>query len=144
MTFVDIMSSKRGLGIMINKESGMSLIGGLITVALIIVVATLAIKIIPIYIKDMNIHAEMNKLGDDILKSQETSRITPETIKNHLLNRFALKGVTEITSDEIVVTESEVNFNVSVQHEFKARIIQNKYFTLNSNRTVNIPIITKH
>lgn len=122
----------------------MSLIGGLITVALIMVVATLAIKIIPIYIKDMNIHSEMNKLGDDILKSQETSRITPETIKSHLLNRFALKGVTEITSDEIVVTESEVNFNVSVQHEFKARIIQNKYFTLTSNRTVNIPIITKH
>jgi len=129
---------------MIKRESGMSLIGGLITVALIIVVTTLAIKIIPVYIKDMNIHAEMNKLGDDILKSQETSRITPETIKSHLLNRFALKGVTEITSDEIVVTESEVNFNVRVQHEFKARIIQDKYFTLNSNRTVNIPIITKH
>lgn len=129
---------------MIKKESGMSLIGGLITLALIIVVTTLGIKIIPIYIKDMNIHAEMNKLGDDILKSQETSSITPETIKNHLLNRFALKGITEITSDEIVVTETEVNFNVRVQHEFKARIIQNKYFTLNSNRTVNIPIITKH
>lgn len=128
----------------IKKESGLSLLGGLITIALIIVVTTLAIKIIPIYIKDMNIHAVMNKLGDDILKSQETSRITPETIKNHLLNRFALKGITEITADEIIITESEFNFNVKVQHEFKERIINGKYFTLNSSRTVNIPIITKH
>lgn len=92
----------------------------------------------------MKIHSEMNKLGDDILKKQDSLRVTPQTIQAHLLERLILKGVTEITADDIMITESEYNFNVRVQHEFKERIISDKYFTLNSDRTVNIPIITKN
>lgn len=128
----------------LKKQNGMSLVGWLITIALIIVVAIPSIKIIPIYIKDMKIHSEMNKLGDDILKKQDSLRVTPQTIKAHLLERLTLKGVTEITADDIMITESEYNFNVRVQHEFKERIINDKYFTLNSDRIVNIPIITKN
>ena len=128
----------------LKKQNGMSLIGWLITIGLIIFVSIPAIKIIPIYIKDMKIHGEMNKLGDDIVNSQEAIKITPEKIKSYLLNRFALKGITEITADEIIITESEFNFNVRIQHQFKERIIKDKYFILNSDRTVNIPIITKN
>lgn len=128
----------------LKKQNGMSLVGWLITIALIMVVAIPSIKIIPIYIKDMKIHSEMNKLGDDILKKQDSLRVTPQTIKAHLLERLTLKGVTEITADDIMITESEYNFNVRVQHEFKERIINDKYFTLNSDRIVNIPIITKN
>jgi hypothetical protein len=128
----------------LKKQNGMSLIGWLITIGLIIFVSIPAIKIIPIYIKDMKIHSEMNKLGDDIVNSQEALKITPEKIKSYLLNRFALKGITEITADEIIITESEFNFNVRIQHQFKERIIKDKYFILNSDRTVNIPIITKN
>ncbi len=128
----------------LKKQNGMSWVGWLITIALIIAVAIPSIKIIPIYIKDMKIHSEMNKLGDDILKKQDSLRVTPQTIQEHLLERLTLKGVTEITADDIMITESEYNFNVRVQHEFKERIISDKYFTLNSDRTVNIPIITKN
>jgi hypothetical protein len=128
----------------LKKQNGMSLIGWLITIGLIIFVSIPAIKIIPIYIKDMKIHSEMNKLGDDIVNSQEALKITPEKIKSYLLNRFAHKGITEITADEIIITESEFNFNVRIQHQFKERIIKDKYFILNSDRTVNIPIITKN
>lgn len=128
----------------LKKQNGMSLVGWLITIALIIVVAIPSIKIIPIYIKDMKIHSEMNKLGDDILKKQDSLRVTPQTIQAHLLERLTLKGVTEITADDIIITESEYNFNVRVQYEFKERIINDKYFTLNSDRIVNIPIITKN
>ncbi len=128
----------------LKKQNGMSLVGWLITIALIIVVAIPSIKIIPIYIKDMKIHSEMNKLGDDILKKQDSLRVTPQTIQAHLLERLTLKGVTEITADDIIITESEYSFIVRVQYEFKERIINDKYFTLNSDRIVNIPIITKN
>jgi hypothetical protein len=127
----------------LKKQDGMSMIGWLITIILIVVIVIPAMKITSVYIKDIKIHSEMDKLGDDILK-QDNLKITPEKIRSHLLERFANRGITEISPDEILVTESEVNFNVRVEHEFKARIISDKYFTLNSYRTVNIPIINKH
>ena len=127
----------------LKKQDGMSLIGWLIAIILIVVITIPAMKIMPIYIKDIKIHSEMNKLGDDILK-QDNVRITPEKIRSHLLDCFAGRGVTDITPDEILISESEDNFNVRVEHEFKARIISDQYFTLHSERTVNIPIIIKH
>lgn len=127
----------------LKKQKGMSIIGSLLIIGLIIIVSIPAIKIIPIYIKDMKIHDEMNRLGDNLLNSQANIKITPEIIRSYLLNSFALKGLPEITADEIIITETDVNCNVRILHQFKEQIIKDKYFILNFDRAVNIPIILK-
>jgi hypothetical protein len=127
----------------LKKQNGMSGIGWLLLV-LIIIISVPGIKIINVYIKDMKINAEINKLGGDLLKLQINLKITPEKIKSDLLDRFALKGMPEITADEITVTESDVNYNVRIQHQFKEQIIMDKYFILNVDRAVDIPIIIKN
>jgi hypothetical protein len=127
---------------LLKTQHGMSRVGWLILVLFIIILVP-GIKIIPVYIKDMKIHDEMNRLGDNLLNSQANIKITPEIIRSYLLNRFALKGIPEITADEIIITETDVNCNVRIRHQFKERIIKDKYFILNFDRAVNIPIILK-
>ena len=50
----------------------------------------------------------------------------------------------EITADEITVTQSYDKYNVRITHQYKEQIMEDKYFTLNIDKSVDMPIILKH
>jgi hypothetical protein len=127
----------------LKNQNGGSHIGWLIMLGLIIIIAVPGMKIVPVYLKDTKIDGALKKLEVDVVKSQAESTVTPDKIKSDLLDRYALKDIPEITDDDITVTETSDKFIVRIQHEFKVRIILDKYFTLNVDRSAEIPIIIK-
>jgi hypothetical protein len=127
----------------LKNQNGGSYIGWLILLVLIIIIGVPGMKIVPVYLKDMKIDGALKNLEADTVKAQAESTVTSDKIKRDLLNRYALKDIPEITDDDITVTETSDNFIVRIQHEFKVRIILDKYFTLNVDRSAEIPIIIK-
>ncbi len=125
----------------LKQQKGISAIGGLLLLVLLIVIAIPARKIIPIYINDLKITVALNGLSSDL--AAQADMTTPEKIKNDLLKRFELQHMPEITADEVTVTQSYNEYNVKITHQFKEQIWEDKYFTLNIDKSVDIPIILK-
>ena len=126
----------------LNQQKGMSAIGWLLLLALIIIIAIPGKKIIPIYINYLKITVALNSLSSDL--AAQADMTSSEKIKNDLLKRFKLQQMPEITADEITVTQSYDKYNVRITHQYKEQIMEDKYFTLNIDKSVDMPIILKH
>lgn len=126
----------------LKKQNGMSAIGWLLLIGLIIAVSFPAMKILPIYLKDMKIDTALKKVESEL--EAQVKSTTPENIKQNLLDRFNLQQMPEITADEITVTQSGDKYNVRIQHQYKERIIKDKHFILNVDRSIDVPITMHH
>jgi hypothetical protein len=126
----------------LKQQKGMSAVGWLLLLALIIVIVIPGRKIIPIYINDLKITIALNNLSSDL--GAQAGMTSPEKIKSDLLKRFELQHMPEITADEITVTQSLNNYHVRITHQYREKIIEDKYFTLSIDKSVDMPIIIKH
>lgn len=123
----------------LKKQNGMSMIGWLITIGLIIAVSIPGIKIIPIYIHSLKINQSLKNLKSDL--NIQANIANPEKIKIFLLDSLKLQQMPEITPDEITVTQLDDKYIVRITHQYQERIIQDRYFTLNIDKSVDIPSI---
>jgi hypothetical protein len=128
----------------LKNQSGKSTVGWLILLGVIFVIVVPGVKIVPVYLKDMKINDTLKKLETDVLKAQAESTITPEKIKIDLLNRLLAQNIPEITEDEVTVTETSDKYIVQVQHLFREKIVGNKYYTRNFDKTIEIPLVIKN
>jgi hypothetical protein len=126
----------------LKQQKGMSAVGWLLLLMLIIVIAIPGMKIIPIYINYLKITVALNGISSDF--AVQADMITSEKIKNDLLKRFELQHMPEITADEITVTQLYDKYNVRIAHQYKEQIIEDKSFTLNIDKSVDVPIVLKH
>lgn len=126
----------------LRQQNGMTTVGWLLTVGLIIAVSIPAMKIIPIYLSDVKVHNALKKLEMDL--TSQAGIMTAAKIKQGLLHRFELQNMPEITPDEIMVTQTADAFKVRITHQYSERIIKDKYFTFKIDKSVEIPIIIKN
>jgi hypothetical protein len=125
----------------LKQQKGMSAVGWLLLLVLLVVLVIPGRKIIPIYINYLKITVALNGLSSDL--TAQADMTTSEKIKNDLLKRFELQHMPEITSDEVTVTPSYKKFNVRVTHQYKEQIWEDKYFIFNIDKSVDMPIILK-
>jgi len=133
---------KKGFMFRLRQQNGMTTVGWLLTVGLIIAVSIPAMKIIPIYLSDVKVHNALKKLEMDL--TSQAGIMTAAKIKQGLLHRFELQNMPEITPDEIMVTQTADAFKVRITHQYSERIIKDKYFTFKIDKSVEIPIIIKN
>lgn len=126
----------------LKQQKGMTAIGWLLTIGFIIAVSMPAMKIIPIYLSDIKVHNALKKLESDL--AAQANIITAEKIKKDLLHRFELQNMPEITPDEVMVTQTNDEFKVRITHQYKERIIKDKYFIFNIDKSVTVPIMIKN
>ena len=123
----------------LKKQGGMSTVGWIFFIGLMIAVAIPGMKIIPIYMSSFKIHKALQKMESDVVA--QTNLTNPAKIKQDLLDRFALQQMPEITADEIIVTQFRDKYTIRITHRYKERLYQDRFFTLDIDRTAEIPII---
>jgi hypothetical protein len=128
----------------LKNQSGKSIVGWLIVLLVIAIIAVPGVKIVSVYLKDAKINDTLKKLETDVLKAQAESVITPDKIKIDLLNRLSAQDITEITEDDVTITETSDKYIVRVQHLFAEKIIADKYYTRNFDKTIEIPLVIKN
>lgn len=128
----------------LRNQNGRSIVGWLVVLLVIAIIAVPGVKVASVYLKDAKINDTLKKLETDVLKAQAESTITAEKIKIDLLNRLLAENIPEITEEDVTVTETSDKYIVQVQHLFAEKIIGDKYYTYNFDKTIEIPLVIKN
>lgn len=120
----------------LKQQNGMTMIGWLLLLGLIIGISLPIIKVIPIYIASSQINYALQSLKSELAKLRKTA--TPEEIKKMLLTDFNLEILSEMTAAEITVKQVDNKYKIRIQHKFKGPIFSDVYIVF--DKSVDIPI----
>jgi hypothetical protein len=120
----------------LRNQNGMSMVSWILLLGLVIVISIPAVKIIHIYIKSSHIASTLKSIKSDTLFLNNAKN--PESIKTKLLNSLAIVNVPEVTPDEITVTNAN-KYIVRIKHSYREKILNDWYFTLDADESVDIP-----
>ena len=122
----------------LKQQQGMTAIGWILLLGLIIIISLPAMKIIPMYLNSLKITYTLKDLKSKLSERGET--ITPDEIKKLLLTLLDDKMLKEIIADEITVSQENQVCKVRIQHEYKKQIAGNWYIVLEINDIVNLSL----
>lgn len=120
----------------LKQQHGMTAIGWLLVLLLIVIFSLGIIKLVPIYMGSFKISSALESLKKDptVIGKQ------PAEIKKMMLNRFDIDMLQAVTPDEITVTRGDKVYNVHVEHQFKEQMLDNLYVVLIADESVEIPM----
>jgi hypothetical protein len=116
-----------------HAQAGMTALGFLILAALVGVVGLAALKVTPMYIKNMR----MNTILTEIEEEMSGQSPTPASIRNALERRFSVEDV-RLTQDELKITQSKGGFSLRVQYESRASYVADIYLVVAYDKQVEI------
>ena len=122
----------------LKQQDGMAMIGWILLLVLIIAFSVLVIKIVPIYSNSLQITSGLKALKTN--QSIQLKPTTPEEIKKILLTELDYKGLKEVTTDEITVSQKDNAYNVRIKHQLKEQIVDNWYIVLIVDESVDVPL----
>lgn len=122
-----------------RKQKGITLVGLILTVAVIIVLGVLAMRIAPVYIQHYTVTRSIKSLstlrGDDV-------SVNPEFLKQKLMNQLYINGVNDIKEKNVSVTatDQENRYLVNIKYKVIRPLIgsMNLLFNFNESQEVNI------
>lgn len=122
----------------LKQQHGMTMIGWILFLALIIAISVPAIKIIPMYFNYLKVNNALKDLKTDLIILRKTA--TPAEIRKLLLTTFNDRILEEVTVDEITVSQGDHAYNVRIRHQFKEQMVGNWYIILIVDESVDVPM----
>ena len=116
-----------------HAQAGMTALGFLILAALFGVVGLAALKVTPMYIKNMR----MNTILTDIEQELSGQSPTPQSIRFELARRFSVEDI-DFKTDEVKITPSKTGYSLRVQYEARALYAANLYLLVVYDKQVEI------
>jgi hypothetical protein len=116
-----------------HSQAGITALGLLILAMLVGVVGLAALKLTPMYIKNMRISTILEDVGRE-LSGQNAN---PQSIRNELTRRFIVEDI-RLTSDELKITQSKGGYSLRVQYEERAPYVADIYLLVAYDKQVEI------
>ena len=108
-----------------HNQQGMTLIGWVGTIAILLLLALAAIRLAPVYLQYFRI---ADVVRDIPLQMENDGSVTPVKIRKYIDKRFDVESVTVITSKDVKITRKSDNFIVTADYEHKVPYIGNVSF----------------
>jgi hypothetical protein len=105
---------------MIRQSRGMTLIGFIIVLALVLFAAYLGMKLVPIYINHYSIVTEMRALAAE----PGSANMAPQTLRRNLMARFEVSYVRHVRPEDIRVERGQTT-SLIVSYEVQEHLIGN-------------------
>jgi Domain of unknown function (DUF4845) len=121
-----MMASRHG-------QAGVTALGFLILATLCGVVGLAALKVTPMYIKNMR----MNTILSDIQKDLNGNNPTPVTIRQELGKRFAVEDI-NMDINALKITQSKNGYTLRVQYENRATYVADIYLVVAYDKQIEI------
>ena len=102
------------------KQTGMSMLGMLSTVLLVVAVGLMAIKIIPIYIDDYAIANALESLNEE-----DTDNASKMEIRNIIRRKLSADYTRDLADEEIEVTRTKGTLIIEIDYESRVPVIYN-------------------
>jgi hypothetical protein len=116
-----------------HSQAGMTVLGFLIIAALVGVVGLGALKVTPMYIKNMR----MSTIMADVEKDLSGQSPTPVTIRQELARRFSVEDI-NLDTDALKITQSKNGFTLSIKYEERAPYVADIYLLVAFDKQVEI------
>jgi Domain of unknown function (DUF4845) len=116
-----------------HSQAGITALGFLILAALVGVVGLAAVKVTPMYLKNMR----MTRVLDDVAREISNQNATPQSIRNELTRRFIVEDI-RLGADELKIAPSKNGYSLSVQYEERASYIADIYLLIAYDKQVEI------
>ncbi len=118
-----------------HKQQGMTLIGWVGTIAIVLLLALAAIRLAPVYLQYFRI---ADVIRDIPLQMQNENNITPTTIRTYIDKRFDIEAVTVVTSKDAKITRQGDNFIVTVDYDHVVPYLGNVNFMVDFNTSSKV------
>jgi hypothetical protein len=116
-----------------HSQAGMTAIGFIIIAALVGIVGLAALKVTPMYIKNMR----MSTIMADVEKELSGQSPTPVTIRQELAKRFSVEDI-NLDTEDMKITQSKNGFTLSIKYEERAPYVADIYLLVAFDKQVEI------
>ncbi len=108
-----------------HKQKGMTLIGWIGTIAIVLLLALAAIRLAPVYLQYFRIADVIRKAP---IEFQNQNDITPQKIVSYLEKRFDVEAVTVIGAKDVKIKRQNDNYLVTADYDHKVPFLANINF----------------
>ena len=108
------------------NQKGMTLIGLLLTVVIIVFLGILVMRVVPVYIQNYEIKrslASLNNLDPSQFSSDPMANVS--VLKTRLINQLDLESIGFIKPEQISITPSDGNYLVKLKYSVIKPLIAN-------------------
>lgn len=105
---------------MIRQTRGMTLIGFIIVLALVLFAAYIGMKLVPIYINHYSVVSEMRSIAEQ----PGSANLPPQTVRRNLMSRFEVSYVRHVRPEHIQVQRGQ-GAQLIVSYEVQEHLIGN-------------------
>ena len=123
----------RVMGATRHSQAGITALGFLFLAVLVGAVGFAALKVTPMYIKNMR----MDTILDDVKRDLSGNGPTPQSIRYELAKRFSVEDI-NLDVDAMKITQSKNGFTLRVQYDERASYVANMYLVVAYDRQVEI------
>ena len=116
-----------------HSQAGMTALGFLFLAVLVGAVGFAALKVTPMYIKNMR----MSTILDDVKRDLSGNGPTPQSIRAELGRRFSVEDV-NMDIDALKITQTKNGFTLHVQYDTRASYVANMYLVVAYDKQVEI------
>lgn len=110
-----------------SKFQGMTLIGMLLTLAVVVAVGVTLLRVVPVYIQHFEVVSSVKALN--ALPSSDFSgdpASDAAMLRNKLLNQLYVNSIESITPDQILITpDDHAHFKISIKYQVIRPLVAN-------------------
>jgi len=117
------------MGIMTNKQRGVSMSGFLVAVVILIFVAIAGMKIVPSYVEDKTIKSKLEEVAHD----PELKNAPVHEIRAAFSKRVAISNIANVKAEDIEVTKDDGGITLSASYSVKIPLVANVSLLLEFN-----------
>lgn len=119
----------------LRKQQGMTAIGWVLVILLVVFAALLLLKIAPIYIGGYEVHSVVGSLESEPGLGKKSAR----EIRALILKRLDINMITEVRKNDIHIERRKNTWEVEVAYEVREAVLGNMDVVVSFNATASIP-----
>ena len=117
-----------------NKQKGMTGIGWIMVIGIIIFSAVVAMRVFPIYMEGFKVRSALASLKE---QPGVTKKAKSEIVKL-LFNRFQVDDITNVTREDILIEKSNGVLTVTIDYEIRTHVMGNMDVVGKFNQEVEV------
>lgn len=119
----------------VKQQQGLTMISWMFIISVIVFMAFVGMKILPIYISGFNSYSSLDSMKEE----RGLSRKSLSEIKEMLWRRMDINMVSDITKNDIYVTKGKNGIQIEIDYEVRRKIVSNLDVVAHFDKTVTIP-----
>ena len=104
-----------------HKQRGVSMLGFLFVAVAVIIIAMLAMKLVPAYIEFFSVKKILNAMGQD----SETKAMSNNEIRRSFAKRANVGYVTVVKPEDLDIDRAGGNMVISTEYEYRTPLVAN-------------------